>query len=268
MTDAEKTSRPVRVLFPVRVSFAGDDFYIKEFSANLSVGGIFLATDRLIEVGSRGRLTFRVASWEKPFTVDAEVVRTVGPDHATEEKPSGIGLRFIDLSPQDGRRLERLVEGLTDGSVVEAIRRNVREGGKQLLHELRDLSTDQKVIFALFAQGQEIDALMRDGHPAALTRLLDNPRVGVTQVRKLLRDPRLKPSILLAVRKNREWMTDMEIRFLFCQHPATPLSEVLNLLPRLSQPHLQAMLNNRSLREPIRGRLKQLVKKVPPGLRG
>ena len=39
--------RPVRVVFPIRVSFSGDTFLIKEFTANLSVGGIFLLTARM-----------------------------------------------------------------------------------------------------------------------------------------------------------------------------------------------------------------------------
>jgi hypothetical protein len=71
--------RPVRVVFPVQVRFEGEEFSIDEFTANLSVGGLFLPTERMIPPRTRGTLTFRISQWEKPFTVEAEVVRTAPP---------------------------------------------------------------------------------------------------------------------------------------------------------------------------------------------
>ena len=50
--------RPVRVVFPVEVCFAGETFQINEFTANLSVGGIFQPTDRLVPSRTQGTLTF------------------------------------------------------------------------------------------------------------------------------------------------------------------------------------------------------------------
>ena len=80
-------------------------------------------------------------------------------------QPVGVGIRFLDLAPADLKRLGRLVDGIRDGSVTQAIRRSIEEGKTDLLQELRRRPIDQKVIFALTAGAEEIDALIRDGVP-------------------------------------------------------------------------------------------------------
>jgi len=259
--DTFGTPRPVRVVFPVEVAFEAATFKLREFTANLSVGGIFLPTDHAVPPGTRGSLTFRISQWEDPFTVQAEVVR-VHPPGQDEEVVEGLGIQFIDLTPLDRRRLERLVSGLRDGSVVEAIRRSIRETGRDLLQELRRRSADQKVMFALVANGLEIDALIRDGQPAAIQRLFDNPRLTEAHIKKLLRDPRVMLRALMALERNTRWKTwsrDVEVRTLFCMHPRSPLASALRMLQGLPRPNLEAIQQNNNVRPQVRNKAKQLA---------
>jgi uncharacterized protein (TIGR02266 family) len=248
---SDEIPRPVRVVFPVQVAFSGATFKISEFTANLSVGGIFLLTDHDVAPGTRGTLTFRISQWEDPFTVDAEVVRV---DPGDDARPAGLGIQFLDLGPTEIRRLRRLVDGIRDGSVSEAIRRSIREEKRDLLEDLRRRPMDQKVIFALSAERKEIDALIRDGVPAVVIRLLDNPRLTAVQVKQVLRDPRMNTRILIAVRREHKWMNDEENRFLFCIHPHAPLQDALNLLNQLSVERLKAIQANGALKQQLRGK--------------
>jgi uncharacterized protein (TIGR02266 family) len=253
--------RPVRVVFPVRVEFATGSFMIREMTANLSVTGAFISTISPPALGSRGRLTFRYSRWETPFTVAAEVVRVVGADEGTEESPAGIGVRFVDVEPSATEQLQRMVAGLQEGSVTEAIRRTVRRGGRPLLEELRRRPADQKVIFAMAAQGTEIDDLIRDGNPAAISRLLDNPRMGKTHLRIIVKDTRTPVRILLLILRNTAWLADEETRVLLCRHPLTPLPHVLRLLGTLSTPRVRELANLAILRQAIRTAARQLLSK-------
>jgi uncharacterized protein (TIGR02266 family) len=246
--------RPVRVAFPVQVCFEGERFSIDEFTANLSVGGLFLPTDRMIPPRTRGTLTFRISQWEEPFTVEAEVVRTAPPGGGPDNHSCGLGLMFVDLSATNRKRLQRLVEGIRDGSVSETIRRAIREDNKNLLSELRNRPTDQKVMFAVSARGEEIDALIRDGNTAVLQRVLDNPRLTAAQVAKLLRAPRTQTRILFTLCQTARWMSNDEIRFLFCRHPNAPLPEVMRLVGRLSPEQLRKLTRNANLRPQIQAR--------------
>jgi uncharacterized protein (TIGR02266 family) len=246
------------VAFPVKVCFEGEAFQIREFTANLSVGGIFLPTDRPVPPRTQGTLTFKISQWEEPFTVKAEVVRTAPPGGGPDEHPGGLGIMFIDLTRKDKARLQRLVDGIRDGSIAQSIRRSIRESSGLLLQELRKRPADHKVIFAIAARGVEIEALIRDGNPTAVLRLLDNPRLSLANLRQILRDPRSSVKILDEIKGNQRWMADEEVRALFCTHPNAGLQDALKLLPRLPVNRLSAMGRNASLRPPIRLTAKSL----------
>ena len=252
--------RPVRVAFPVQVRFEGADFSVDEFTANMSVGGIFLPTPETIPVRTRGSLSFRLSQWEQPFIVQAEVVWSTPSDQEQGETPAGVGLMFIDLSDDHRRRLERLVNGIQDGSVTEAIRRSLSSPGTNLLQELRKRPTDQKVMFAVAAQSTEIDALIQECTPAAIIRLLANPRLHLRHVQKILRDSRTQVGTLLEIHKERKWMQDARTRMLFCVHPLAPLDKVRDLLSRLPTAQLKQVAQNRVLRKPVVDEAERLLK--------
>ena len=56
----------------------------------------------------------------------------------------GLGIMFIDLTRKDKAKLQRLVDGIRDGSITQSIRRSIREGSGVLLHELRKRPADHK----------------------------------------------------------------------------------------------------------------------------
>jgi uncharacterized protein (TIGR02266 family) len=258
--DSVGNPRPVRVAFPVHVSFDGANFHVDEFTANLSVGGIFLPAAVHIPVRTRGSLTFRLSQWEEPFTVEAEVAWSTPPDQVQENHPAGVGLMFLDLSDDHRHRLGRLVNGIQDGSVTEAIRRSITRPGVNLLKELRKRPTDQKVMFALAARNTEIDALIQDSNPAAVLRLLSNPRTALRHVHKILKDPRTQVNILLEILKEQKWMRDGQARMLFCMHPLAPLNKVRELLPLIPLSGLKRLAANRGLRKPLLDQADRLLK--------
>ena len=256
---AETQDRPVRVSVPVRVTFSGSTFLIREFTANLSVGGIFLQTENMVEAGVEGELTFRGSQWEAPFAIRAVVVHAVPPDTDSAQTP-GLGIQFLEIDAASRKKLQRLVDGIQDGSVVEAIRRNIREGeSRNLLEEIRRRPIDQRLMLALQASGEEIDALIRDGNAVVIDRLMENPRVSVRHVRIISCDPRMPTQTLMTLRRQERWLNDEEVRFNFCSHRNAPLPDVLRYLPRLSVSRLQQMSRNASLRPQVMAKARSLL---------
>ena len=230
-----ETPRPIRVAVPVLVSFSSDAYAVRDFSLDLSEGGIFLPTDKICPVGTLGTLKFRVSQFDEPFDLEAEVVRTVEPGTEREGQQAGLGMRFLELDDRSRKRLQRLVEGVSNGSVVDAIRRSIREGDKNLEEELRGRPVDQKLMLALTATNQEIRALIREANPTVQIRLLDCPRLTMNHVATILRMPNTSVRVLQAVRKSRKWLVNDETRWLFCTHPATPLNDAMAELSFLSE---------------------------------
>ena len=251
--------RPVRVSVPVRVEFRGTRFAIREFTANLSQGGLFLLTEHMVPPGTHGRLTFRVTPWDPPFTLDAEVVRVVLPGGPETDRPAGLGIRFAGIPDADRVRLQRLVDGVRDGSVIESIRRSIRESSHGLDHELRHRTPDQKMILAIGAQGEEIDALIRDGNPSVMQRLLDNPRLRIQHVRVVMRDPRAPARVLLDIKRQQQWFRDEEVRWAYCRHPKAAFMDVQHVLSTLSVPRLQQIAADGLVRMNVRNKAREIV---------
>jgi len=246
--------RQIRVAIAVRAQFAGETFLVREFTANLSIGGLFLCTEQEIATRTRGILTFQHSQWDHPFEVEAEVVHVVPAGHA---HPQGLGVQFVELEEADLKRLDRLVQGLNRGSISESIRHAAREQGGDLLRELRRRPTSQKVTFAAGAKPLEIDALIRDGNPSVIAQLLDNPHLNRPHVRAILRDPRVTVAVVSTIGRTTQWMTDQECRISFCKHPNAPLQDVLNQLKRVKVSDLEMLSRNANLREQVRQRAKQ-----------
>jgi len=255
-------SRPQRVVVPVLVTFDSESYTVRDFTLNLSEGGIFLQTERLCSPGTRGALKFRATQFESPFTLRGEVVRVVRPGEGADGQQCGLGIRFLEVSEGDLKRLRRLVEGVRDGSVVQAIRRSIRESSRTILEEIRRRPVDQKMMLAVVAQGEEITALIRDGNPSVLIRLFGNPRLAVTHVQVLLQDKGLPTRVLSAVKKCRKWMQDDEVQWLFCSHPNTILVDVMTQLPSLPAGRLRQLATDRTIRPKIRIRAQELVNRT------
>jgi uncharacterized protein (TIGR02266 family) len=256
--------RAIRVVVPILASFATETFAIREFTVNLSEGGVFLPTEKSRPPGTRGSLRFRVTQFEDPFTLQAEVVHVIAPDNEAG-RPAGMGIRFLDVSSDDRKRLHRLVEGVRDGSVVDAIRRSMREGRRSLLEELRRRPVDQKMMLAISARTEEIYAILRDGNPTVVERCLQNPRFLSKHVVALLRDVRTSTRLLRLINANRSWMSDHDVRWHFCNHLNATVDDVLAHLPQLPVPRLRQLAEDRRIRQPIRAKAREWAKRKMGG---
>jgi uncharacterized protein (TIGR02266 family) len=252
--------RHPRVNLPVLVSFATATYTVEDYVLNLSEGGIFLLTERSCLVGTRGRLTFRLSQFDNPFELQAEVVRNVDAGDETDGQKRGMGMMFVDPTERTRQQLRQLVAGVQSGSVVAAIRRAIGDCPQGLEVALRNRPTDQKLILALHARGQEIDVLLRDSNPSVLIRLLDCPRLASQHVQSMLRNRGLPTRVLSAICKERKWLTGEEHRWLFCTHPAAMLNEVLDEMRRLSAAKLAQLERNAGVRPQVRMKAQELKK--------
>ena len=261
-------ARPVRVDFPVLVSFSTDAYTARQFTLNLSEGGMFIPTEKICQKGTRGTVKFRWSQYEEPMLLIAEVVHTVAPQNAPEGTACGLGLRFLEVAEADLTRLREMVDGVRKGTVVETIRKSLLSSNRTLGQELRSRPTDQKMMLALNANSKEIDALVRDGTPSVMIRLLDNPRLTQAHVVTMLRSPRLPTRVLSSIKGKGRFLTAAEARFLFCSHVNTCLADALEQLRMLPPDRLQKLAANPQTKPQLRIRAQELGRqKGKPGMR-
>lgn len=99
----------VRVPARVAASF-GDVGELRDgLMTNMSRGGVFVATDQPLAIGSRFELCIRMDDTGEEFDVPVEVVsNNARPDRAVFRP--GMGVRFCDVAPEVRARLDALYE--------------------------------------------------------------------------------------------------------------------------------------------------------------
>jgi uncharacterized protein (TIGR02266 family) len=110
LSDARSDERAsVRVPTRLRVDFASESELRGQLMTNLSRGGLFVATDYNLPIGSRVELAIHVGPDDRTLQVSAEVVsHNVGPHF--EPASRGMGLRFLETDEATQHRLEDLYE--------------------------------------------------------------------------------------------------------------------------------------------------------------
>lgn len=97
---------PIRVL----VEYQALSDFLEDYTANLSIGGMFIQTDTPLDLGTRFRLRFAVPGRKKPIETVGEVRWSVSRDQAGAMNP-GMGVQFDALAPPELRALQRLIDG-------------------------------------------------------------------------------------------------------------------------------------------------------------
>jgi type IV pilus assembly protein PilZ len=95
---------PVRVM----VEYECLEDFLVDYTANVSVGGMFIKTNSPLEVGTRFRLRFRLPGMDRPIDTYAVVRWALRPDEAGPMIP-GMGVAFEELSEQDAREVEKML---------------------------------------------------------------------------------------------------------------------------------------------------------------
>ena len=102
----------VRVPTRLAVNFVSEGELGRCLMTNLSKRGLFVATAHVLDIGVQLELHVQVEWPRRTIEVPAVVVsHGVGPDFKAEQ---GMGLRFLELSPDAEKALEDLYERLVD----------------------------------------------------------------------------------------------------------------------------------------------------------
>jgi len=112
LTDSQADAREsVRVPTRMRVSFASEGALARVLMTNLSRMGVFVQADDLLEIGTRLQLRIHVDSPTRDIEIPVEVVsHNVGPRFESDAR--GMGLRFLDMTPDAEKAIADLYERL------------------------------------------------------------------------------------------------------------------------------------------------------------
>ena len=110
-TTARDDSRPnarshKRLPFEIELTIVSDHNFYAGLTLNISEGGLFVGTHVEYPVGTRLEIRLLFPGDEEPTALMTEV-RWVRPLHAAGNSSPGMGLRFVDLSPDVSDKISR-----------------------------------------------------------------------------------------------------------------------------------------------------------------
>lgn len=103
------------------VDCEADDTFLYASITNISALGIFVRTEQPLQVGTKLTLRFTPPHARAPFVL-VGVVQWVNPVRVLAENPNpGMGIRFLELGPEDR---ERLVDAIRTIAYVRDVTEN------------------------------------------------------------------------------------------------------------------------------------------------
>ncbi len=98
--------RTRRVPVQIQIRYKTADGFFQDYIRNLSLGGIFIETEKPLPMNTKLKVEFRLPELRSPITASGMVVHTLRVGQAKKSSVSGMGIRFADLEPSSKQMLE------------------------------------------------------------------------------------------------------------------------------------------------------------------
>jgi uncharacterized protein (TIGR02266 family) len=100
----------IRAHLRVTVTTTGKSFTFKDFTYDVSEGGVFLETDTPLAPGTNVEVEFSLPADPIPVKASAKVARAQTREQTPPGKTPGMGVQFLNLKAADAERIKALVE--------------------------------------------------------------------------------------------------------------------------------------------------------------
>ena len=113
-TDPRLCRKSPRITKALSLSFKSKAGFIKAFSEDISTGGMFIKTTKPLAKGEQFILKLKLPDASETLKIDCEVSWTRTETSDSIKQPPGMGIKFIEISPEDYHRLKKeLIKGET-----------------------------------------------------------------------------------------------------------------------------------------------------------
>jgi uncharacterized protein (TIGR02266 family) len=101
-----------RIEAKIKVAFRTMEELVSEFAKNISKGGIFLKTDRLVDPNAEIDLTVTFPNGLGEYQIRGKVTRLMSTTHPTDpdRQLHGVGVQFLNPDPEFVRAVEKIIQ--------------------------------------------------------------------------------------------------------------------------------------------------------------
>jgi len=99
-----------RALKVLSLTFKSKKAFIKAYTENVSSGGLFVRTSNPLGKGDVFLLRLNLPGLTDPIHIQCEVVWTRAGEKGPQGRPAGMGIKFLEMAPNDKAVLDRYLE--------------------------------------------------------------------------------------------------------------------------------------------------------------
>lgn len=112
MTDPTCNRQHQRVDVILKVDYADSQAYVSDYTHNASGGGVFIATKKSFEIGDSVSFSLSFPGVLVPIDCRGEVRWLRRAEEATEDLPAGAGVEFTFSTPEEAKRIGKVLDRL------------------------------------------------------------------------------------------------------------------------------------------------------------
>lgn len=98
-----------RATAKIRISFKRASDFFRAYIGNLGTGGLFIRTAKTLPAGTLLNLEFNLPGSDHAIQTKGKVAWTRPKETSDEKKPAGMGIQFIEMSPEDSTLLRNYI---------------------------------------------------------------------------------------------------------------------------------------------------------------
>src|ERR1700730_3477388 len=96
----------------LRVDYKRMNTFFADYAKNISKGGPLIRTSMPLSIGTEFMFVLSLPGQSRQLQLHGQVIWTVEDEHADEERPAGMGIRFRFQDDEERKELEDFVEQL------------------------------------------------------------------------------------------------------------------------------------------------------------
>jgi type IV pilus assembly protein PilZ len=123
MADASEQDRRdgTRTPIELKIEYRRLNNFFADYTRNISRGGTFIRTTRPLEIGTEFIFALSVPLISAPLKLRGQVQWVTTPEAATDEKPAGMGIRFLYETDDERLAVATVVESLMVSELGESL---------------------------------------------------------------------------------------------------------------------------------------------------
>ena len=113
-TSAFSSRKETRIPKILSLTVKDRQSFIKAYTGNISMGGLFITTEKPLKEGEQFLLKLQLTDIAESIKIKCEVVWARKQEGSTKGNPAGMGVRFCEMDKEDNRILKQYLNAIKE----------------------------------------------------------------------------------------------------------------------------------------------------------